>query len=183
MKKKIGVALAVLVLLAGVGLAGGWIAKARGAKAPAGAWNAKAISGSFAGIRIQESDSGNAAVAFLYDLDNKSGADYLLTSDSKLIVMGRLKSTGSLSAEDQYHLASAVFLPAGNRTRVMLQTTKPFRWPGQMDTAAEAQFRNMVNHSIADLGGFVIFDPATHYQIELPGAWPAVADTAAVVQN
>lgn len=183
MKKKIGIALAVLVLLAGIGLAGGWIAKARGAKVPEGVWNAKAISGSFAGIRVEESDSGNAAVAFLYDLDNKSGVDYMLTTDSKLIVMGRLKSTGSLSAEDQYRLSSAVFLPAGNRTRVMLRTTKPFRWPGQMDAAAEAQFRNMVNHSIADLGGFVIFDPATHYQIELPGAWPAMADTAAVVQN
>ncbi len=183
MGKKIGIAIVVIVLLAAVGLAGGWIVKTRGAKAPEGVWNADAISGSFAGIRVQQSDSGNANIAFLYDLENKSGADYLLTTDSKLIVMGRLKSTGSLSAEDQYHLASAVFLPAGNRTRVMLETRKSFRWPGQMDGAAEAQFRNMVNHSIADLGGFVLFDPVNHYQIELPGAWPAVADTAAVVQN
>lgn len=183
MAKKVGIALAVVVLLAGLGLAGGWIAKARESKAPAGVWNAKAISGSFAGIRVQQSDSGNAAVAFLYDLDNKSGTDYLLTTDSKVIVMGRLKSTGSLSSEAQYRLASAVFLPAGNRTRVMLQTTRPFRWPSQMDAAAQAQFRNMVNHSIADLGGFVIFDPATHYQIELPGSWPAVSDTAAIIQN
>jgi hypothetical protein len=183
MGKKIAIGAAVIVLLAGVGLAAGWMASARGSKAPVGVWNSQAIAGSFAGIRVQESDSGNAAVAFLYDLDNRSGTDYSLTTDSKLFVMGRLKSTGSLSPEGQYHLASAVFLPAGNRTRVTLEMTEPFRWPGQMDAAAEAQFRNTVNRSVADLGGFVIFDPANHYQIELPGSWPAVADTAAVVQN
>lgn len=183
MGKKIAIGAAVVLLLAGIGLAAGWIVSSRGSKAPAGDWNSQAIAGSFAGIRVRESDSGNAAVAFLYDLDNKSGSDYSLTTDSKLFVMGRLKSTGSLSPEGQYHLASGVFLPAGNRTRVTLEATQPFHWPGQMDGAAEAQFRNMVYRSVADLGGFVIFDPATHYQIELPGSWPAVADTAAVVQN
>lgn len=184
MGKKFAIGSLVVVLLAGVGLASGWIMKSQASKTPAGVWNGQAIAGSFAGIKVQESASGNvASVSFLYDLDNKSGTDYSLTPDSKLIVMGRLKSTGSLSAESQYHLASSVFLPAGNRTRVMLQTTQPFHWPGQMDAAAEAQFRNMVNHSIADLGGFVIFDAAAHYQIELPGSWPAVADTATVIQN
>lgn len=182
--KKIAIGCAIVVLLAGVGLAAGWMVSGRrGAKTPAGVWNSRAIAGSFAGIRVREADSGDAAVAFLYDLDNQSGTDYSLTTDSKLIVMGRLKSTGSLSPEGQYRLASAVFLPAGNRTRVTLEMTEPFRWPGQMDAAAEAQFRKMVDRSVADLGGFVIFDPATHYQIELPGSWPAVADTAAVVQN
>lgn len=183
MGKKIAIAIAVLVLLAGVGLASGWMVKSRESTAPAGVWNAQAIGGSFAGVRVQEADAANAAVIFLYDLDNKSGVDYTLAADSKLVVMGRLKSTGSLSPENQYRLGSAVFLPAGNRTRVMLERTQPFRWPAQMDAATEAQFRNMVDHSVADLAGFVIFDPATHYQIELPGSWPAVADTAAVIQN
>ncbi len=184
MGKKIGIALGVVVLLAAAGLAGGWIAKAHASKAPEGVWNAQAINGSFAGIRVQESDPASASVMFLYDLDNRSGADYSLAGgDSSLIVMGRLKSTGSLSPEHQYHLASNVFLPAGNRTRVTLETTEPFHWPAQMDAASEAQFRDMVNRSVADLGGFVLFDPATHYQIELPGSWPAVSSTASVLQN
>jgi hypothetical protein len=50
-----------------------------------------------------------------------------------------------------------------------------------MDAAAEAQFRQMVSHSIADLAGFVLFDPATHYQIELSGAWPAVTDSSSIL--
>ncbi|HTZ72342.1 MAG TPA: hypothetical protein VMB47_00345 [Candidatus Aquilonibacter sp.] len=184
MSKKTAIALGVVILLAAAGLAGGWLAKARASKAPSGVWNAQAINGSFAGIRVQESDSSDASVMFLFDLDNRSGADYSLAGgDSNLIVMGRLKSTGSLSPEHQYHLASNVFLPAGNRTRVTLEATEPFHWPAQMDASAEAQFRDMVNRSVADLGGFVVFDPATHYQIELPGSWPAVSSAASVLQN
>jgi hypothetical protein len=95
--------------------------------------------------------------------------------------MGRLKSTGSLSPEHQYHLSSNVFLPAGNRTRITLETTEPFKWPAQMDAASEAEFRLMVGRAVSDLGGFVLFDPATHYQVELPGSWPAVTDTSSIL--
>jgi hypothetical protein len=183
MGKKVAIGAVIVVGLAVLGLAGGWIAKTRASKPPAGVWNAEAIAGSFAGIRVQEADPSNASVQFLYDLDNKSGADYNLSGDSSLIVMGRLKSTGSLSPEHQYHLASTVFLPAGNRTRITLEATRPFHWPAQIDAGAEAQFRDMVNRSIADLGGFVLFDPSTHYQIELPGSWPPVTDISSILQN
>lgn len=181
MRQKAAIGVGIVILVAAIGLAGGSIAKSRASKPPAGVWNAGAIGGSFAGIRVQEADPSDASVLFLFDLDNKSGADYNLTGDSSLIVMGRLKSTGSLSPERQYRLASTVFLPAGNRTRMTLETTFPFHWPSQMDAAAEAQFRLMVNHSITDLAGFVLFDPASHYEIELPGAWPAVTDTSSIL--
>jgi hypothetical protein len=183
MGKKVAIGVALVVGLAVLGLAGGWIAKTRASKPPAGVWNADAIGATFAGIRVQESDPTNASVLFLYDLDNKSGTDYSLSGTSSLIVMGRLKSTGSLSPEPQYHLASTVFLPAGNRTRVTLESTKSFHWPAQIDAAAEAQFRDVVNRSVADLGGFVLFDPSTHYQIELPGSWPAVTDISSILKN
>jgi hypothetical protein len=182
MGKKIAIGVGIVVLLAAVGVTAGWLAKSRSSKPPPGVWNANAIAGSFGGLRVHEADPSNAAILFMYDLDNRSGTDYLLSADANLIVMGRLKSTGSLSPENQYHLASAVFLPAGNRTRITLETTQPFHWPAQMDAAAEAQFRQMVNHSIADLGGFVIFDPANHYQIELPGSWPPVTDTSSILR-
>lgn len=181
MGRKAAIGIGIVILVAAIGLAGGSIAKSRASRPPVGVWNAGAIGGSFAGIRVQEADPSDASVLFLFDLDNKSGTDYNLAGDSSLIVMGRLKSTGSLSPEHQYRLASAVFLPAGNRTRMTLETTLPFHWPSQMDAAAQAQFRLMADHSIADLAGFVLFDPATHYQIELPGAWPAVSDTSSIL--
>ncbi len=183
MGRKTAIGFGLVILLASLGLAGGLITKARAAKPPAGVWNPDAISGSFGGIRVQEADASDASVLFLFDLDNKTAADYNLMGDASLIVMGRLKSTGSLSPEHQYRLASAVFLPAGNRTRMTLETTQPFHWPAQMDAASEAQFRDMVDHSVADLAGFVLFDPNTHYQIELPGNWPAVATTASILHN
>jgi hypothetical protein len=183
MGKKIAFGLGVVVLLAAVGITAGWVARSRTSKAPPGTWNSNAIAGSFAAIHVRESDPSNASIVFLYDLDNRSGSDYTLSAGPGLIVMGRLKSTGSLSPENQYHLASAVFLPAGNRTRVTIETTEPFRWPAQMDAASEAQFRQMVSRSISDLGGFVLFDPATHYQIELPGSWPQTAEGASVLSN
>jgi hypothetical protein len=183
MGKKVAFGAGVILLLAAVGITAGMAARSHSYKAPAGTWNSNAIAGSFAAIHVLESDPSNVSIVLLYDLDNRSGADYTLSSGPGLIVMGRLKSTGSLSPEGQYHLQSAVFLPAGNRTRITLETTLPFRWPGQMDTAAEAQFRQMVNRAVADLGGFVLFDPATHYQIELPGGWPPQAETASMVTN
>jgi hypothetical protein len=182
MGKKVAIGVGIVAAVAMVGLAGGWIARTYASKAPAGVWNATAIGGSFAGIRVQEADASDANVIFLYDLDNTSGSDYNLSSGTDLIVMGRLKSTGSLSPEHQYHLASNVFLPAGNRTRITLETTEPFKWPAQMDTAAEAEFRLMISRSVADLGGFVLFDPTTHYQIELPGSWPPVTDTSSILR-
>ena len=47
---------------------------------------------------------------------------------------------------------------------------------------AEAQFRDVVTRTVADLGGFVLFDPGTHYQVELPGSWPAVVDASSLLK-
>ena len=181
--KRISIAVAVIAVLLVGGISGGWYARSRASKAPPGVWNANAVAASYAGIHVQQADASNATIAFLYDLDNRSGADYRLPAAGDLIVMARLKSTDSLSPEGQYHLASAAFLPAGNRTRITLQTSVPFQWPAQMDAAAQAQFREVLNRSIADIAGFVLFDSATHYQIELPGAWPTVADVPPPTHN
>ena len=172
----------VVVGLAAVGIGAGVYERVHASRGPEGAWNSSAIAASFAGVRVQQVDDANANVLFLYDLDNHSGADYTLTSSPSLVIMGRLKSTGSLSPEPQYHLASNVFLPSGNRTRITLEITQPFHWPAQVDTAAEVQFREMVTRTVSDLAGFVLFDPGTHYQVELPGAWPAAPSISSLLK-
>ena len=171
--KKIATGLLLVVVLAAAGIAAGWYAKSKASKPPPGVWNSNAIQGTFAGLRVEESDPSTVTLLFLYDLDNRSGRDYRLPNGPDLVVMGRLKSTSSLAPEAEYHLAASAFLPVGNRTRITLQTSQPFHWPTQMDAAAEADFREMVNRSIGDIASFVLFDPSTHYQIELPGSWPA----------
>ena len=180
--KNLLIGICVVAGLAAVGIGAGAYERARASRGPQGAWNASAIAASFAGVRVQQVDGANANVLFLYDLDNHSGADYTLTSSPSLIIMGRLKSTGSLSPEPQYHLASNVFLPSGNRTRITLEIAQPFHWPAQVDTAAEAQFREMVTRTVSDLAGFVLFDSGSHYQIELPGAWPVSPDVSPLLK-
>src|ERR1700722_9366720 len=99
--KKLGIAASVIaVVLLTLGLASGkvprWIALLRRGNT----WNSRAIEATFAGVQVREVDSSNATVVFLYDLDNKTDDDYQLAAGSSLIIMSRVKSDGSLTADE-----------------------------------------------------------------------------------
>jgi hypothetical protein len=134
-------------------------------------WNAAAIKGSFAGVQVREIDAKNAAIVFFYDLENGTDLDYRLDNGPNLVILGRLKSDGSLSPEKQIRLNHAAFVPTKNRTRIGLEIVEPFGWPERTDAAAENKFRELVTQEVANLEGFVVFDQGTRYQIELPGKW------------
>jgi len=152
--------------------------------ARAGAWNSPAIKGTFAGLRVQEVDPANAHLIIFYDLENDTHADYRLAAGPDVFVMERLKSGNALSSEQNITLESAAFVPAGNRTRIALELARSFDWPAlaglpaQLDAGAEDKFRQLAASEIADLQGFVLFDRANRYQIELPGNWPAAPAAA-----
>jgi hypothetical protein len=137
-------------------------------------WNLHAMEASLAGVRVHEVDGSNAALVFLYDIENKTANDYELTKGPSVVILSRLKSSGSLSSERPVALSSSAFVPARNRTRIELEVRHPFAWPSRMDAKAEDRIRDLVAGEIADLDGFVLFDESTRYQIALPGAWPAV---------
>jgi hypothetical protein len=139
-----------------------------------GPWNSHAIQGTFAGVRVIEIDPSRSEVVFLYDLDNKTDGDFQLTKGPTVVIMSRLKSSGSLSSEKQVSLNSSAFIPARNRTRIEVSITLPFSWPVQMDNISKMRIRQLVASETADLGGFVLFDQGSRYQIELPGAWPEI---------
>src|SRR5271170_6409837 len=94
--KKLGV---VLLSAAGLVLIFGKLPRAQTLAKPANPWNLHAIESSFAGVRVREIDPSHSAVVFLYDLDNRTDSDYQLTKGSAVVVMSRLKSSGSLSSE------------------------------------------------------------------------------------
>ena len=76
-----------------------------------------------------------------------------------------------------------MFLPARNRTRIALQVTRPFNWPSglpatQIGPVNQVKFRQLVADEVANLSGFVMFDTATHFQIELPGGWQELQTSA-----
>jgi hypothetical protein len=131
-------------------------------------WNSQAIGGTFAGVRVREIDPSHAAVILFYDLDNNSGFDYRLDAGPNVAIMSRLDTGGSLSSYTQVNLDSSAFIPAGNRTRIGLNMTRAFNWPLRKDGAGEVQFRQLVSSQVSGLRGFVLFDQAHRYQIELP---------------
>lgn len=146
---------------------------------PADRWNSNAIASAFAGVQVREIDAANSAVAFLYDVSNNSDNDYQLKKGPGVFIMGRLKSSGSLSSETQVSLSSSAFVPARKTTRIALEIAHPFAWPSQMDPAAETRFRQLVASDMEDLNGFVLFDQANRYQIDMPGTWPQVQQSLA----
>lgn len=152
-------------------------------KQPVG-WNSGAIRGSFEGIQVKEVDPKHAALIFFYDLENATGSDYRLAANPKVSIIGRLKSEGSLKAEDSIRIDKSIFLPARNHARINLELSYPFNWPTQMvpggvGPITQEKFRSFVAGKVINLQGFMLFDEAAHYQIELPGGWPELQSAAA----
>ncbi len=146
--------------------------------APANAWNSRAIESTLAGVRVRELDPTHAAVVFFYDLDNRTDTDYRLASGPNVVIMSRLQPSGSLSSDQPVSLDSIAFVPAKNRTRIALEMSHAFDWPAQRDAAAERQVRQFVADQIAGVEGFVLFDQAARYQIELAASSPEVQQAA-----
>jgi len=143
---------------------------------PPPAWNAGSVRGTFAGLEVHEADPSHVQLIFYYDVDNSTDSDYQLAKGPGTVVMTRLKSNGSLSSDIAIELDHSVFVPARNRTRVSLQSTQSFSWPsgmqaGQIGPENEDKFRTLVAQQVGNFSGFVLFDQATHTQIELPGGW------------
>jgi hypothetical protein len=154
--------------------AGGTLEGARLLANSAGSWNSHAIESTLQGVRVREIDPTRAEIAFPYDLENKTDNDYQLSKGPAVVIMSRLKSSGSLSSEKQVTLNSGAFVPARNRTRIEIGITQPFRWPSRMDAAGQMRIRELVAGEVTDLEGFALFDQGTRYQIDLPGAWPEI---------
>ena len=143
-------------------------------------WNASAVQSSFAGVQVKEVDATHAALIFSYDLDNNTDVDYRVAKGPATVVMTRLKSSGSVSSEEPVELDNSVFLPARNRTRIAVEVTRNFNWPTglpgtQIGPVNQEKFRGLVAQEVANLSGFVLFDQAEHFQIELPGGWPELS--------
>jgi hypothetical protein len=171
--KTTGVGAAAIAAILLLVVTAGMLPQARSLTNSANPWNSRAIHSTFAGVQVHEIDASKAELIFLYDLENNSASDYQLSKGPGVLIMSRLKSSGSLSSDKQITLASSAFVPAKNRTRIELKMAKPFNWPARMDTASQARIRQLVDAELADLSGFVLFDQDARYQIELPGTWPA----------
>lgn len=142
-------------------------------------WNSRAIQSTFKGVQVRELDSTHAAVDFVFELENRTSSDFQLTPGPSAIIMKRLKADGSLTSDPAAHLTSAVFLPTNNRTRITLEVSEPFNWPAKQDAAADQSFREFARNEVSGLDGFVIFDQASRYEVDLPIQMATSAPSAA----
>ena len=131
-------------------------------------WNSNAIEATFEGVQVREVDAAHANIEFLYDLDNRTNSDFELESGPDAVIMKRLAADGSLSSDTQARLTSTAFIPTNNRTRIAIEMGDAFAWPAKPDAAADQAFRDFVVRETSGVQGFVIFDQAWRYQIELP---------------
>jgi len=121
---------------------------------------------------VREIDPTHADVLLFYDLENKTDADYQLSSGPNVVIMSRLAADGSLSSDRPVNLESSAFVPARNRTRITLELTRAFNWPAQKDASADQGFRQLVAGQTSGLTGFVLFDQTARYRIDLPTPTP-----------
>jgi hypothetical protein len=138
---------------------------------PAQEWDSASVRATFAGVQVREVDPSNADVVFYYELENRTDRDYQIQTGPSVRLMSRLKTDGSLAADGRAHLADSAFVPVANRTRIAIEIPRAFAWGGQNDGASDEKLRALVQQETADIQGFVLFDSASRYQIELTGGW------------
>ena len=134
-------------------------------------WNTSAMAASYVSAQLKEIDAENASLLLSYDVENKTDLDYRLSDISGTVVMSRLKSTSSLSSQEDIRLSYPTFLPARQRTRVELQVQHPFVWPAENDPAFQDKLKDFVNQRLADVDELVLFDQSDRFQIRFPGGW------------
>jgi hypothetical protein len=134
-------------------------------------WNSGAITARYIGAQLREIDAGNVTLFLVYELQNYTNSDYRVSDGPDLFFMSRVKPDGSLSSQEQIHLSYPTFLPARQRARFALEIAHPFGWPAENDPQFKDRLKEFFNQWLADVQGFVMFDQADRFQIELPGGW------------
>ena len=160
---------AVLLLLAILTL-GGPLFKKPPQEARTG-WNRDGIKASYVAAQLREVDKAHSSLVLSYDLKNLTDLDYRLSDGAGVVIMSRLKGDGSLSQEESIHLSYPVFLPARQRARLAIEISRAFAWPRE-DSHYEEKLKEFVKQRLGSVRGFVLFDEASHSQIDLPAAWP-----------
>jgi len=139
-------------------------------------WNREGIKATYMAAQLREVDKTHSALILSYDLNNFTDLDFRLAQGAGVVIMSRVNSNGSLSQEEPIRLGYPVFLPAKQRARLAIEISQTFAWPVQTDARYEEKLKEFVKQRLAGVHGFVLFDEASHSQIDLPAAWPELQE-------
>lgn len=159
-----GVLLLVILMLVGPGLK-------PPPKEVSQGWNREGIRAAYVAAQLREVDKTHSSLILSYDLSNLTDLDYRLADGSGVVVMSKLKLDGSLSQEEPVRLSYPVFLPARQRARLAIEIPGTLAWPVRDDSHYEEKLKEFVRQKLAGVRGFVLFDEASHCQVDLPGSW------------
>jgi len=174
----------VIASLAGVGLvlvtifiAGAGAFKTRQVETSK-SWNRGAIKATYAATQLKETDKAHSTLILSYDLENNTDSDFRFDDGPGVVILSRLKATGSLSQQEPIRLSYPVFLPTKQHARLAIEITERFAWPLQEDPAYVDKLREFVKQRLANVGEFVLFDHTGHVQITLPEEWQELQEAA-----
>lgn len=168
-----GVALLGITLVTG----NGTILKRSPRQEPA-VWNQGTINAGYIGSQLREIDKTRASLIISYDLENNTDSDYRLADGPNVVILTRLKSDGSYSQDQPIRLSYPVFLPARQHARLAVEITQPFNWPSDTDSGSIEKLRDFVKQRLENVGEFVLFDEASHRQLELPSGWDQLEEVS-----
>jgi hypothetical protein len=129
----------------------------------------------YVGTELKEIDEAHATVFFSYDLENNTDIDYRLANGPGVFIAAR-RTDGSLSQEEVLRLSYPTFLPAKQRVRIAIEDAISFAWPRESGPGSDDKLKNFVRERLETITGFVLFDEADHFQVELPSGWATVVN-------
>ncbi len=136
-------------------------------------WNTRAITATYEFVTTTKDKD---QLAFVYTIQNNTKEDYRLSEVSSVDLFHKLESEQSIyrMAEDRPSIHFPVFVPAGGRTTVSINSHLSYSAPRPASddlNELKKTLREYVKEKHQNLGGFVLFDQINRYQIDFPKGW------------
>jgi hypothetical protein len=152
-------------------------------------WNTRAVTANYGSLEFSMKPA-NVVITFIYDLENKTDSNYKIAERPDLVIMAKLADGDVLSKRfGDFQTADVVldapaFIPAKSKARMALSVS--YKYPddfGSTDRRDPNIVATCVENRLRELSGVVIFDPFTHYRIDLPSGWQNIAPKMRTEEN
>jgi hypothetical protein len=141
-------------------------------------WNKTALKASFSAIEFDtQPQAASYKVVFSYDVQNTTQQNYEF-QPSSFTFLAVLADGNSLSKEFGHYQAEEpridgpAFIPTQGKVRV--QVIVSYDYPPEWTTEEKGDQKKVnvsLDRRLRELSGFVAYDKANHYEIDLPEGW------------
>ncbi len=140
-------------------------------------WKNKAVTSSSPEVTVYTTND-TVRFRFQYPLKNNTSTDYTVPSPENAALMRKVPDDGSLVKLENVTWDSTLRIPAGQDVNVAFDIT--YRFSDYNTTLAELNVGDKMTDfwgkRTQEIDGFVFFDYATNYRIELPKTWDVIKE-------